>query len=131
MPLDWPVVGSARHVENLPRGSGYLDEIFAAIRAFSREIGCSRDWLTRAERTESRAWRLSFLAEARAAWERAPAHLDAAGERLAALGPAESLPPPLDRVHSNLAVMRADLEKQGEQIGEAEAELADGAVGRA
>lgn len=99
----------------------YLDAIFSAIRAFAHEIEASKRWLARAEQTKSRAWRLSFLREARAALERAPAQLAKVDERLAALGPIDSLPAPLDRIHGNLATMRADLGALHERLQAAEA----------
>ncbi len=90
-------------------GGYYLDAIFASIRSFGAELEASRRWLLRAEQTENQAWRLSFLREARVAYERTPARLAAVAERLAALGSVDSLPAPLDHIHENLASMRADL----------------------
>jgi hypothetical protein len=115
-----------------PQVVGYLDALFAAIRAFAQELDASRRWLGRAEQTESQAWRLSFLRASRAAFERAPARLAAVADQLAALGPAESLPAPLDRVHRNLSAMRADLVAQGERLRSFEAKEAQGApIGQA
>jgi len=99
-----------------PPAAGYLDALFEALRAFTEEIAAGKRWLTRAEQTESPAWRLTFLAEARAAFARAPARLNAVAERLAALGPPESLPPPLDRVRDNLARMRSELSAADERL---------------
>ena len=45
-------------------------------------------------------------------------------QRLAALGPPESLPPPLDRLAQNLATMRGDLAAQGELLAAAEGAVA-------
>lgn len=115
-----------------PSDPYYLDAIFAAIRAFAKELEASRVWLGRAERTENQAWRLAFLREARAAYERTLSRLDQVADRLAALGSPGSLPPPLDRVHHNLAAMRADQAAQAERLlrlEEREAETAP--VGRA
>ncbi|MFT3765545.1 MAG: hypothetical protein QM820_08530 [Minicystis sp.] len=95
-------------MEQDPTTADYLDAIFASIRTFAQEMETSKRWLLRAERTASPSWRLTFLREARAALERAPQRLAAVSERLAALGPPEALPPPLDRVHGNLATMRTD-----------------------
>jgi hypothetical protein len=115
-----------------PSGPYYLDAIFSSIRAFAHELEASRSWLAQAERTENQAWRLSFLREARAAYERTRPRLDAVATRLAALGPAGSLPPPLDRIHTNLATMRADLAAQAERLVGLEAREAQAApVGRA
>jgi hypothetical protein len=115
-----------------PQVVGYLDALFAAIRAFAQELEASKRWLGRAEQTESQPWRLSFLRAARAAFERAPSRLAAVAEQLAALGPAETLPAPLDRVHRNLGAMRADLAAHGERLYRVEAKEAERApVGRA
>jgi hypothetical protein len=115
-----------------PSGPYYLDAIFANIRAFAQELEASRRWLGRAEQTENQAWRLSFLREARAGYERTRPRLDAVVARVMALGPAESLPPPLDRIHHNVAAMRADLKEHGEKILRQEAREAEAApVGRA
>jgi hypothetical protein len=101
----------------------YLDAIFSAIRAFAHDLETSKRWLGRAEQSKSRSWRLSFLHEARAALERAPAHLATVDERLAALGPIDALPAPLDRIQGNLATMRADLAAQRQALHAAEAKL--------
>ena len=115
-----------------PSGPYYLDAIFTAIRAFAKELEASRSWLQRAEQTENQAWRLSFLREARAAYERTRPRLDQVAARLAALGPASSLPAPLDRIHHNLAAMRADLTAQADRLVRLEAREAEAApVGRA
>jgi hypothetical protein len=97
-------------------GGDYLDAIFTSIRAFARELDTSRRWLSRAEQTENQAWRLSFLREARAAYERAPARLAALVDRLGALGSSDALPAPLDRLHQNLATMRRDLATHEERL---------------
>jgi hypothetical protein len=94
----------------------YLDAIFSSIRAFAKELDASRRWLTRAEQTENQAWRLSFLREARAAYERTPARLAALVDRLAALGPCDALPAPLDRLPQNLTTMRSDLAVHEERL---------------
>jgi hypothetical protein len=111
----------------------YLDAIFASIRSFAQELDASRRWLSRAEATENQAWRLSFLHEARATCERAPARLAALVEHLAALGAGDSLPAPLDRLPGRLAVMRRDLSAHEERLATLEAKLAEGAepIGRA
>jgi hypothetical protein len=115
-----------------PSGPYYLDAIFASIRAFAHELETSRRWLGRAEQTENQAWRLSFLREARAAYERSRPRLDAVASRLAALGPAHTIPAPLDRIHHNLAAMRADLAALAERLVGLEAREAQTApVGRA
>lgn len=111
-------------MEEEPASADYLDAIFAAIRAFSHEMEASERWILRAERTPGPLWRLTFLREARAAFERAPPRLAAVADRLAALGPPESLPPPLDRIHANLATMRADLAAHGERLRVAEGTVA-------
>ncbi len=52
--------------------------------------------------------------------------------RVSALGPAEALPAPLERIHENVAAMRADLAKETERLDTAHASLAEKApVGRA
>jgi hypothetical protein len=116
-----------------PCAGDYLDAIFASIRAFSQELDASRRWLGRAEQTENQAWRLSFLREARAAYERTPSRLTVVAERLSALGGADALPPPLDRMHHNLTRMRGDLEAHEERLVRLEAREAQAAapIGRA
>lgn len=104
--------------------AGYLDAIFAALRAFTDEVAATERWLSRAEQTDSHAWRLSFLHEARASFERAPERLATLLDRLGALGPVEALPPPLDRMCANLVTMRADLAAQGERLTLAEQQAA-------
>jgi hypothetical protein len=103
-----------------PPSAGYLDALFEALRAFTDEIAAGKRWLARAEQTESPAWRLTFLAEARAAFARAPARLASVTAQLAALGPAESLPPPLDRIRDNLGKMRAELTAHDERLRQVE-----------
>ncbi len=115
-----------------PSGPYYLDAIFASIRSFAHELDASRRWLQRAEQTESQVWRLSFLREARAAYERARPRLDRVDGKLAALGPPSTLPAPLDRIHHNLAAMRSDLAAQAERLVRLEAREAEAApLGRA
>lgn len=109
----------------------YLDAIFTAIRAFTNQIAASKRWLARAAETQSQPWRLAFLHEARAAAERARPCLTAASERLAELGPGESLPPPLNRIHDNLATMGADLVAHEEALRQAEGRETAKAIGRA
>jgi hypothetical protein len=110
----------------------YLDAIFASIRAFSQELDAARRWLGRAEQTENQAWRLSFLREARAAYERTLVRLEVVADRLGALGSADSLPAPLDRIHENLVTMRTDLDAHAERLLRLEAREAEAApVGRA
>ncbi len=111
----------------------YLDAIFTSIRAFAKELDASRRWLSRAEQTENQAWRLSFLREARAAYERAPARLAALVERLSALGSSDSLPAPLDRLPQNLVTMRCDLAVHEERLVRLEAREAQAGepIGRA
>jgi len=119
-------------VSHDPPSGHYLDAIFESIRAFAQELEASRRWLSRAEQTENQAWRLSFLRQARAAYERTPVRLEAVVDRLAALGSADSLPAPLDRIQENLATMRADLEAHAERLLRLEAREAEAApVGRA
>jgi hypothetical protein len=115
-----------------PSGPYYLDAIFGSVRAFAQEIEASKRWLSRAEQTQNQAWRLSFLREARAACDRTRRTLETATRRLGALGPAEALPPPLDRMQANLTAMRTDLATQTERLVRLEAREAEGApVGRA
>lgn len=102
-------------IQDPPSGPYYLDAIFASIRAFAQELEAARKWLGRAEQTENQAWRLSFLREARAGYERTRARLDAVVARVTALGPADTLPPPIDRIHHNIATMRADLSELAER----------------
>jgi hypothetical protein len=111
-----------------PRARDYLDAIFASIRAFSQELDASRRWLGRVEQTENQAWRLSFLREARATYERTPSRLAAVAEQLAALGPPDSLPAPLDRVQHNLARMREELDAHEQRLVRIEAREAQGAA---
>ena len=108
--------------------AGYLDAIFVSIRAFSQELDASRKWLARVEQTENQAWRLSFLREARASFERTPARLAAILEQLGALGSVETLPAPLDRLRDNVATMRADVAAQGERLRALEAREAQAAA---
>jgi len=116
-----------------PAGGYYLDAIFTAIRSFAQELEASRRWLARAEQTENQAWRLSFLREARATYERTPARLAAVTERLAALGSVDSLPAPLDHIHENLTGMQADLAAHESHLLRIEASVAHAAapIGRA
>jgi hypothetical protein len=115
-----------------PSGPYYLDAIFGAIRAFAQELEASKRWLGRVEATQNQAWRLSFLCEARAACDRTRRTLDTVTRRLAALGPAGALPPPLDRMHENVSAMRTDLAAQAERLVRLEAREAESApVGRA
>jgi hypothetical protein len=127
------VLRSIDAVSQPPSAPDYLDAIFAALRAFGQELEASRRWLGRAEQTENQAWRLSFLRAARASYERSPALLATVGERLGALGPAERMPPPFDRIHRNLTAMHLELDAQGERLTRLEAREAQGAapVGRA
>lgn len=126
------VLSSPGSVSQDPPSGHYLDAIFESIRAFAQELEGSRRWLVRAEQTENQAWRLSFLRQARAAYERTPARLEAVVARLAALGSADSLPAPLDRIHENLATMRADLDAHAERLLRLEAREAEAApVGQA
>jgi hypothetical protein len=112
--------------------AGYLDTIMASVRAFGQELEVSRRWLTRAGETESQAWRLSFLREARAAHERTARRLAALAERLGELGDPESIPAPLDRIHKNLDTMRAELSAHEESLARMEArELQASPLGRA
>jgi hypothetical protein len=104
-------------VSHDPPSGHYLDAIFEAIRAFAQELEASR---------------LSFLRAARAAYERTEGRLEAVVARLAALGSADSLPAPLDRIHENLATMRADLDTHAERLRRHEAREAEARpVGRA
>jgi hypothetical protein len=115
-----------------PSGPYYLDAIFASIRAFAQELEASRRWLGRAEQTENQAWRLSFLREARAAYERAHPRLEAVVAKVGALGAADTLPAPLDRIHGNIATMRAELAAHADRLVRLEAKEAEAApVGRA
>ncbi len=109
----------------------YLDALFAAIRDFTEEMTAAKRWLARAGQTTNQPWRLAFLHEARAALDRAPRRLAVVVEKLTALGPASSLPTPLNRIHDNLVSMRADLADLGESLKKAEAKEAEKAVGRA
>jgi len=119
-------------IQDPPSGPYYLDAIFASIRAFAQELEASRRWLGRAEQTENQAWRLSFLRAARAGYERTCPRLDAVVARVAALGPADTLPPPLDRIHHNVATMRADLSEHGDRLVRLEAREAQATpVGKA
>jgi hypothetical protein len=119
-------------VSHDPPSGHYLDAIFESIRAFAQELEASRRWLLRAEQTENQAWRLSFLREARAAYERTLVRLEVVKGRLAALGSADTLPAPLDRIHGNLVTMRTDLDAHAERLLKLEAREAEAApVGRA
>lgn len=109
----------------------YLDAIFAAIRAFSGEVSASKRWLARAEETQSQAWRLAFLREARASFERAPQRLSVVVEKLAELGPAGSLPSLLHRIEENIMTMRGDLDALGENLAAAETKEGERAIGQA
>ena len=113
-------------------GAAYLDAIFTSIRAFTQELEAAKRWLGRAEQTENQVWRLSFLREARAAYERASRRLDAIAAKLAALGQPDALPAPLDRIPENVATMRADLAAHAERLVRREAREAEATpLGRA
>ena len=108
-----------------PSGPYYLDAIFASIRSFAQDLEASKRWLGRAEQTENQAWRLSFFREATGALERTRRTLEGVTRRVAALGTEESLPPPLDRIHDNLAAMRTDLAAQAERLGRLETRVVE------
>jgi hypothetical protein len=108
-----------------PSGPYYLDAIFSRVRAFAQEIESSKRWTARAERTESQGWRLTFLREARAGFDRATGILHAIRARVAELGPPDALPPPLDRIHDNLAAMETDLGAHAEALVRLEAREAE------
>ena len=55
--------------------SEHLDAIFGSIRGFAQKLAASQQYLVRAEETKDRAWRLTFLREARRAYEGALPHL--------------------------------------------------------
>ncbi len=116
-----------------PAAIDYLDAIFAAIRAFAAELGAARRWLDDAERAEHQAWRLSFLREARGRLASARTGLGCVDEQLCALGSADDLPAPLDKVAENLLTMRKDLEAQRSRLEVLEASAASSAapIGRA
>jgi hypothetical protein len=109
-----------------PSGADYLDAIFAAIRALSQEIAAMKGWITNAERASKSSWRFQFFAAARASQERARAHLTDVEERLRELGPADDVPPPLDKLPKNVAAMKAELGELERRLSRVEAE----AVGR-
>jgi hypothetical protein len=115
-----------------PSGPYYLDAIFSRVRLFAQLIESGKGWATRAEATQNRAWRLTFLREARAAEWRARDTLQSIEQRVAALGPEEALPPPLDTIHENLETMRADLLARSEAVARLEArEVESPAIGKA
>ena len=111
-------------------GTDYLDAIFGAIRAFARELLRSQQWLTRAEATTDRAWRLTFLREARVAYEAAHPYL---GELRQHLGPPgherspaqpDDVVSPLEQLQRNLTSMHEKYRAHEEKLMAAEASLA-------
>jgi hypothetical protein len=115
-----------------PSGPYYLDAIFASIRSFAQDIEGGKRWLARADQTENAAWRFTFLREARASLDRAGSTLAAVTRRVSALGPAEALPPPLDRIHENVSAMSQDLARETDRLVELLARIAEKApLGRA
>lgn len=101
--------------------AGYLDDIFAALRALGKETDALGEWVRRAEQTDNMTWRWSFLREARASLARIDALRDAAVRALDVLGDPEHLPPPLDRIAQNLAGMAERRADQAARIDALEA----------
>jgi hypothetical protein len=116
-----------------PQPSHYLDALFVAIRAFAAEMRSARAWFDRARGTKSQPWRLSFFRAARSSHEHAHAHLRDVEQRLALLATAGKVPPPLDRIASNLVAMRSDLDELAASLRgeEAEAARVSAPIGRA
>ena len=108
----------------------YLDAIFVAIRAFARELLRSQQWLSRAEATCDRAWRLTFLREARVACEAAHPYLGELRQRLGPPGhersPAEpdNVVSPLEQLQRNLVSMHEKYRAHEERLVSLEASLA-------
>lgn len=113
---------------------GYLDAIFVAIRAFTEKLVRSQQWLTHAEETTNRAWRLSFLREARRAYEAAGPHLGEIRERLGPPGePSPHEPSPLEQLQKSLVTMQSKLDEHERRLIALESELAfaSGPIGNA
>jgi hypothetical protein len=139
-------------------GFGYLDELFAAIRGFARELAAARGALERAREAPassaaggaSRAsasatsaafratgaasaaspWRFQTLGVARASLNAAGACLAEVEERLRDLGAPGDIPPPLDQLPKNLAAMRADLEAEEANFASLAREMAARPLGQ-
>lgn len=134
-------------------GFGYLDELFAAIRGFARELAAARGALERAREAPaasatgaSRAtsaafratgavsaaspWRFQTLGAARGSLDAAGAYLAEVEERLRDLGAPGDIPPPLDQLPKNLAAMRADLEAEEANFASLAREMAARPLGQ-
>jgi hypothetical protein len=116
-------------VNTEPTEPGYLDAIFASIRASAAEITAMKGWLKNAESSRESSWSLHFLAAARTSHERARAGLENVEARVRALGPPDDIPAPLDRLPLNVAAMRADLRNQRSHMLRLESELASRPLG--
>ncbi len=99
-----------------PLEVSYLDALFATIRDAGQRLSFAQGLLAGAERTASPGWRMQLVAAARGAVEEARAHFAHAEERLASLGSAEELPPPLDQLPRRLEAMGGDLRAADERL---------------
>jgi hypothetical protein len=109
------------------------DAIFSAIRSFAGALVESQKWLDRAEETRERAWRLSFLQQARQAYDSAKPHL---GELHRRIGSIEGLEPtdtpmeelaPHDALRQNLLRMQTNYDAHEHRLSALEMAMAPGA----
>jgi hypothetical protein len=110
-------------------GSHY-DAIFTAIRRFAEKLLASQKWLDRAEETRDPTWRLSFVREARRAFEDTRPHLAELHRRI---GPVEGLEPvteaereallPSEALEHHLVAMQKNYDAQEERLRAAESQL--------
>jgi hypothetical protein len=116
-------------------GSHY-DAIFTAIRRFAEKLLSSQKWLEKAEETRDASWRLSFLREARRAFEDTRPHLEELHRRI---GPVEGLEPvsdaereallPSEALEHHLVAMQKNYDAQEKRLRDAESQLS--AIGSA
>lgn len=103
-------------MNSVPLEASYLDALFATIRDAGQRLSFAQGLLAGAERTTAPGWRMQLVAAARVAVEEARDHLTHAEERLASLGSAEELPPPLDQLPRRLEAMQGDLRAADERL---------------
>lgn len=96
--------------------SEHLDAIFGAIRGFAQELMASQQFLTRAEETTDRAWRLTFLREARRRYEDALPHLKTLRAQL--------LETPIDQLSEQVVAIETNFASHEQRLMKLEAELA-------
>ena len=113
-----------------PPTAGYLDAIFAAIRAFAHDLSEGRAWIGRAREVRGPSWRFELLAAAQGSLDRAGASLWEVEERLRGLGNPEEIPAPLDQLAKNLPGMRAELEAEADALAALEREMMERPLGQ-